>query len=535
MKASPGVLFAWSLVTTAASVGASALYVHTAMPSVAPAEPVAAPPTPATPPPTPPTSGAPTPPSAPLPSADLTGPGEVSMADVVTRVMPGVVNVAARQAPRANLSPYGLPAPNAHEGQSLGSGVIVSEDGLVVTNNHVVEGAIEIRVNLSDGREFAAEVVGTDAQTDMALLRLRGEAIHVQPIAYGDSSQLRQGDVVLAIGNPFGVGQTVTMGIVSAVGRADMGIAEYEDFIQTDAAINPGNSGGALISMRGELVGINTAILSRTGGSHGIGFTIPSNMVRPIVESLLRHGKVQRGWLGVTVQDLTAELAQGLGLSTTQGVLVTDVEPGSPAATAGVQRGDLIEQINGERLSSSAQLRTVVATRGADADIALTYTRSGERRQSDVHLLERPERAVAAPEGAPSAPQGFGVPPGMVPNPRIAPSAPYFGGPPNNAPSAPRVAGIEIAGMLVADLDARTRQLFGVPLFIEHGVIVADVGAGSSAAMAGLEPGDVITEVARAPVGTSEALARALQQSGGSAVLLVRRGLSSLYVLLRAR
>src|SRR5690606_10262065 len=206
-----------------------------------------------------------------------------------------------------------------------------------------------------------AEVVGTDAKSDLAVLRLKGDVEGLRPLGFGNSAQLRLGDVVLAVGNPFGVGQTVTMGIVSAVGRADVGIVDYEDFIQTDAAINPGNSGGALVNMRGELVGINTAILSRTGGYQGIGFAIPSEMAQPIMRSLMDTGRVSRGFLGVGIQDLTPELAQAMGIPNTRGVVITDVRPDSAAAKAGLEQGDVVQSVDGTAVDSAGRLRNLIA------------------------------------------------------------------------------------------------------------------------------------------------------------------------------
>jgi Do/DeqQ family serine protease len=547
MKLGPAQLGAFFTTTVLCSVLAAAAYVHLFAPRPAPA-PTASPPAEAdpvpSPPPATPSTATAAPPSAPLPAADLTG-DSASMADVVSRVLPSVVNVASRQAPRSPWgspydlrTPFGPRAPQT-QGESLGSGVIVSEDGLVVTNNHVVEGASEIRVSLGDGRDFEARVVGTDEDSDMALLRLQGSDVHVTPMPYGDSSQLRQGDVVLAIGNPFGVGQTVTMGIVSAVGRANVGITDLEDFIQTDAAINPGNSGGALISTRGELVGINTAILSRTGGSHGIGFAIPSNMVQPIVQSLLEHGKVVRGWLGVSIQDLSTQLAQASAFqlaSGQQGVLVNGVEDESPAAVAGIRAGDVIEQLNGERLTSSSQLRTVVATRGANAEITLTVVRGQERLQVPVRLGERPQRRPTAPSPPPVAatPQGRGrpgLPPGYVPYPPgLTPD--LFAQGPQAAPT-PRVRGGQtVAGLEIFDLDAQLRQLFRIDASV-RGALIGDVAAGSPGSLAGLEPGDVVVEVNRDAVESAASFARAYAESGGGVTVLVRRGPGSLYTVLR--
>ncbi len=473
----------------------------------------------------------------PMPSADLSaGGGTATMSDVVERVLPAVVNIATGHGVRgAPIGAMGAPQ-RGHSSDSLGSGVIVSADGLVVTNHHVIASGGSILVTLSDGREHPAVIVGVDPQTDMALLRLQGVDRPLTPIPYGDSSRLRQGDVVLAIGNPFGVGQTVTMGIVSAIGRADMGIAEYEDFVQTDAAINPGNSGGALISMSGELVGINTAILSRTGGSHGIGFAIPSNMLRPIVESLLRHGKVVRGWLGVTIQDVTPELAAAMQLSTSRGVLVTGIEPGSPAETAGVQRGDLIAELDHERLGSTAQLRNLVATRGAEGEIELVIVRAGERRTVSVTLGERPQigleqqipMPVPPPQANPRAPAlPFGLPPG------IAPGAPGLGDLPPETVAPRSLSGSEVGGLEVVDLDARVRAALRIPADVPRGAVVIGARPGSPGEATGLLTGDVIVEVNRTPVSGVSQLAHEYARAGGNAVLLVRRGPGSLYVVMR--
>ncbi len=541
-RASPLLLISWSVTTVALAITAAAVYVHlTDDPDVAARSQHAADDRP-------PTSASPaTPPPAPLPSADLGAEGDASLADVVARVLPSVVNIATTIGGGPSRSPFG--GPEGPRGQSLGSGVVVSEDGLIVTNNHVVEGATQIRVHFSDGHEYPATVVGTDELTDVALVRLTptpGETLHLTPLAYGDSSALRLGDVVLAIGNPFGVGQTVTMGIVSAVGRADMGIAEYEDFIQTDASINPGNSGGALISMRGELIGINTAILSGggggRGGSVGIGFAIPTNMVQPIVDALLARGSVVRGWLGVSIQDLDPALAAAMRAPTTQGVLVTDLEPGSPGADAGLVRGDIIERFGSERITTSQQLRNVVATRGARAVVELAIVREGERRTLPVTLGVRPTTQVARaptspraidprfPNGpVPPTPPGFGVPgaplfpPGWdIPQP-TAPALP---------PSAPAMATVEVGGLSLATLDTATRGAFRVPTAIRSGAVIVAIARGSSGEETGASVGDVIVEVNRTPV-TSAADVQRAYSAGGSTVLLLRRGPGSTYVLMR--
>ncbi len=488
----------------------------------------------------PPTSGAGTAPalepprpspSVPLPAADLGADGEASMADVASRVSPAVVNISTvRGGGRAVRGPGG-----GGGGEAMGSGVIVAAEGLVITNHHVIAGGGAIEVTLADGRELGADLVGADPQTDMALLRLRppaGETLNLTPVAYGDSSQLRLGDVVLAIGNPFGVGQTVTMGIVSATGRARMGIAEYEDFVQTDAAINPGNSGGALISMRGELVGINTAILSRTGGSHGIGFAIPSNMVRPIIESLLRSGKVVRGWLGVVIQDVTPELATALHLPASRGVIVTGIEPGSPAETAGLSHGDLVEQLDGEPLLSSTQLRNLVATRGAGAQVQLVVVHEGARRDLGITLGERPQVALAEqlppPAGGPAPGGGYGP---TFDGPGAAPRG--LAVPPGAGPGAGGRQAIEVAGLALLDLDAGLASTLRVPPQLRGGAVVAGVAPGSPGDEAGLAVGDVIVEVQRVPVRGASQFAQAYARSGGNAVVLAFRGARGIYVILR--
>ena len=235
-----------------------------------------------------------------------------------------------------------FPQPREFREQGLGSGVVVSSDGYIVTNNHVVEQADEIKVQLPDKRSMKAKLIGTDPKTDVSVIKV--DATGLPTLPWGDSSQLQVGELVLAVGNPFGLNQTVTMGIISAVGRANMGIVDYEDFIQTDAAINPGNSGGALVNLKGELIGINTAIFTRSGGYMGIGFSIPSNMVKSVMNSLIKHGKVVRGWIGVSIQEITPELAKEFGAAEAKGALVAEVMEQSPASKAKLERGDIINQ-----------------------------------------------------------------------------------------------------------------------------------------------------------------------------------------------
>jgi serine protease Do len=437
----------------------------------------------------------------------------VSIADIAERSLQAVVNISSTKVLHQRgrpMSPFfndpffrrffghrfpphgGLPRERREK--SLGSGVIVSKEGVVLTNNHVVEHAETITVALSDEREFSAKIVGTDPKSDLAVLQLQGEVKDLKPLSFGDSNRLRLGDVVIAIGNPFGVGQTVTMGIVSAKGRADMGIVDYEDFIQTDAAINPGNSGGALINMEGKLVGINTAILSRSGGYQGIGFAIPANMARPIMESLRKHGKVIRGWLGVAIQELKPEMARALKVDATRGVLISDVTAGSPADKAGLERGDVVLAINGERVSSSARLRNLVAAAGAGVTVKLELLRGEEQLELQVRLGEMPVTAG----GVATLDQDEGV----------------------------------LGGLTVVGLSEASRDKYEVPKRIPHGVVVKEVARGSNADRAGIRSGDVILEINRRPIKDVEQFATLYKRAKGRLLLLVYRNGSTLYLLL---
>ena len=279
--------------------------------------------------------------------------------------------------------------PQSQREQSLGSGVIVSPEGYILTNNHVVDGATDVKVTLSDKREYKAQVIGTDPKTDIAVLKLTGDKFNA--ITLGDSTKVQVGDYALAIGDPFGVGQTVTMGIVSAKGRGNLGIEDYEDFIQTDAPINPGNSGGALVNDRGELVGINTAILSHgSGGNEGIGFAIPINLARNVMGQIIDHGKVTRGYIGVVIQPITPNMSKALNLDKLQGALVGDVSPKGPAKDAGVQRGDVILAINGNTVNDSNDLRNTISMMQPGQTVKLTINRSGSTKDIDVKLGELP-------------------------------------------------------------------------------------------------------------------------------------------------
>ncbi len=283
--------------------------------------------------------------------------------------------------------------PKKFKSSALGSGVIVSKDGDILTNYHVIKGAEEIKVILYDKREFKGKVIGVDPQTDIAVVKI--DALNLPAIKMGESGTLKAGDVVLAIGNPFGLNQTVTMGIVSAVGRANIGISAYEDYIQTDAAINPGNSGGALVNANGELVGVNSAIYSTSGGYMGVGFAIPSDLANSVAQSILKHGKVIRGWLGVSIQNLTPELAKSFGLKEEKGALVTDVMKDSPASKAGIRRGDLIVEFDGKSVEDTTSLRNMVANTPPGKTAKIKVIRSGKTEMLTVTLGELPSKMAA--------------------------------------------------------------------------------------------------------------------------------------------
>ena len=343
----------------------------------------------------------------------------------------------------------------------LGSGVIVSPDGYILTNNHVLKNAKEIQVTLSDGRTFTAKVVGTDPRTDIALIRVQADNLPALTLA--DSDKVNVGDVVLAVGNPFGVGQTVSSGIVSAKNRVTSSVMD-QDFIQTDAAINPGNSGGALVDTDGRLIGINTAILSRSGGNQGIGFAVRSNLCRWVMDSLVKNGKVERGLLGVMIQNVTPDLAKALKLDRATGALVGDVTPASPADKAGLKSGDVITQLNGQPIEDTSQLKLRVTETTLGSQVHLVVNRNGESKAFDVTL-------------------------GSVPENRVAKGSESNG-------DARREA---LGGVSVTDLDQNTRAELKIPQNVQ-GAVITQVAPDSAAYEAGLRTGDVITELNRQPV-----------------------------------
>ena len=363
--------------------------------------------------------------------------------------------------------PHGPSGPQHQHG--LGSGVIVTKDGYILTNNHVVDGASEVRVTMTDGREFSAKVIGRDPKSDIAVVKIAANDLPTVPMA--DSDKVEVGDVVLAIGNPFGVGQTVTKGIVSATERGGMGIEDYENFIQTDAAINPGNSGGALVDINGRLIGVNTAILSRSGGSQGVGFAVPTDLARNVMQSLVVDGHVTRGFLGVAIQNLTPELADEFKLKEVNGALVSEVSPDSPAEQAGFKNGDVVLEFDHKKITDSRHLKLVVADTKPGTTVPVAIQRGGEKKILNVTVKPLPGTAELA----------------------------------DNHPANASDSGT-LNGVGVADLDAEARQQLNVPKQVS-GAVITQVDPASPSADAGLKPGDVIEEINHQTVkGASDAV-----------------------------
>ena len=386
--------------------------------------------------------------------------------------------------------------PQQEREYSLGSGVIVNSNGYILTNNHVVSGADTVQVSTQAERTYKAKVVGTDPRTDIAVLKIDGTDLPT--LTLGDSSELKVGDLVFAIGDPFGIGETATMGIVSATKRAMGGqIEHYENFIQTDAAINPGNSGGALIDAHGDLIGINTAIISGGGGNEGIGFAIPIDMAVNIMNQIVEHGKVVRGYLGVTIQTVTPDMAQAFGLSHGGGALVGDVSPDSPAAKAGLERGDIILKLNGETVSSPDDLSVEISEMAPGTTVHLEVYRKGARLEKDVTLAVYPNSAKGS------------------------------------APSSGAGPGAALKGLQVEELTPDLAQQLNLPNGVT-GVVVSQVDPNSDAAAAGIEQGDVIQEVNRRAVHNVEEYQAAAAGVGNQPVLLlVNRGGTTHYVVIQ--
>jgi serine protease Do len=363
----------------------------------------------------------------------------------------------------------------------LGSGIIVSADGYILTNNHVVDDAESVKVTLADGRELTAKVIGTDKKTDVAVIKV--EAQGLPAMTFANSDDVEVGDRVLAVGNPFGIGQTVTSGIVSATGRAGAIGLDYEDFIQTDAAINPGNSGGALIDMQGRLIGLNTAILSRSGGFQGIGFAIPSNLARHIMDSLVTTGKVVRGFLGITIQDITPALADKLHLKSDKGVLISDVTGDSPADKAGLKSGDVVREFDGKAVADSRRLKFAVAATEPGREVKTLIEREGKEQTLTVKVGEPSGEKQRAGDRHASKDESV------------------------------------LDGVDVADLDAAARDEFEVPARV-HGALVASVDASSAAAEAGLAAGDVIQEINHQAVRSADDAVRLTEHAESRKTLL---------------
>jgi len=420
-----------------------------------------------------------------------------SLAPMLEDVLPSVVNISTEGRVSAGGSPFQsdpfferffnmMPdsQPRQRRTQSLGSGVIIdSESGYVVTNHHVIENADQIRVRLDDGRSFEAKVVGADPEADVAVIQIPAQGL--KAINIGDSDSLRVGDFVVAIGNPFGLSQTATSGIVSALGRSGLGIEGYEDFIQTDASINQGNSGGALVNLRGELIGVNTAILARGGGNVGIGFAIPVNMVVSLTAQIIEFGEVRRGRLGVHIQDLTPELAQAFGVEAGSGALISKVIPDSAAKAADLREGDVITMVNGRAIKGATELRNVIGLARADEEIELTYIRDRKSFNKKIRI-----RAVVAESGR----------------------------------------GIQISesfeGARLEDVDDSSSQN-GQP-----GIRVVEVTSGSAAWQAGLRSGDIILSVNRQWVFSLEDLVQIVNGRTSGLLLNIQRGESALFLVI---
>ena len=422
-----------------------------------------------------------------------------SLAPMLENVTPAVVNIATEGRVQLQQNPlfndpffrrfFNIPnqqQPQERKTQSLGSGVIVdAKRGLVLTNNHVIANAVEITVTLRDGRQLKAELIGTDPETDVAVIKVPAEGLtDIKPT---DSDALRVGDFVVAIGNPFGLGQTVTSGIVSALGRSGLGIEGYEDFIQTDASINPGNSGGALVNLRGELVGINTAIFSQSGGNIGIGFAIPINLALQVTEQLIDKGEVDRGFIGIQAQDLNPDLAEAFGIKDRRGAIINSVMPDSPAAMAGLQQGDVITAVNKKQVKNAVDVRLHVGMLPVGEKVVFEILREGKPKKLTATIAPRAEVAE------------------------------------NPAAVNPRLQGVSIG-----DID-EDNPYYGRL----EGVIVADIDRASHAWTSGMREGDIITSVNREPVKNLSAFLKAIDGKNGALLLRIVRGRSAAFLVIK--
>jgi serine protease Do len=388
------------------------------------------------------------------------------------------------------------PPKGEYKTQSLGSGVIVRVDngkGYILTNNHVVADMDELKIKLSDKREFSAEIVGTDEQTDLAVIKIEGENLVAAKM--GDSDILKQGQWAIAIGNPFGLNHTVSVGVVSAIGRSGVGIANYENFIQTDAAINPGNSGGPLLNIDGEIIGINTAIFTRSGGYQGIGFAIPVNMAKAVLRDLIDKGKVTRGWLGVAIQDMNESLAEQFGVAVTEGVLISDIQDDSPAKEAGFERGDILIEYDNKPMGDVNQLRNVVAQTEVGIEVKVKVLRKGNETVLTVKIGEQPSDLFASAKSSIS----------------------------------------RNLGLSVQNLTEELAKSFGFEG--ENGIVVSAVEPGSPAAQADVKEGDLIKEVNREKINNIKEFRKALKntEEGKDILLLLRRGMHTRFVIIKGK
>lgn len=431
-----------------------------------------------------------------------------SFADLAERLSPAVVNISTSQTVRGRAGegmpglPEGSPfedffeefmqrqgRPNApRRVQSLGSGFVVDPDGIVITNNHVIEGADEIKVNFSDGTVLDAELIGRDSKTDLAVLKVTSDT-PLPFVPFGNSEDSRVGDWVMAIGNPFGLGGTVTAGIISAINR-DINAGPYDDFIQTDASINRGNSGGPLFNMDGEVVGVNTAIISPSGGSIGIGFSIPTTVALPVIEQLQEYGETRRGWLGVRIQTVTEEIAEGLGMDEARGALVAGVNEDGPAGAAGIEPGDVILNFDGKEIAEMRDLPRIVAETAIGKEVDVLLLRDGNEKRVEVEIERLDETD---------------------------------GQYPSNDKDSEQEGDAEVLGLGLAELNSSTRREYSIPDDVD-GVVVTYVEPSSAAAQKGIQRGDVIVEVAQEDVRTPRDVANAVKEereTGRKSVLLL--------------
>ena len=430
-----------------------------------------------------------------------------SFADLAERLSPAVVNISTSQV----LDPREMEIPGVPEDsplndffdefleqqqgarpqrvQSLGSGFVIDPDGIVITNNHVIDGADRIEVTFTDGTTLPAEIAGTDPKTDLAVLRVKSDR-KLPHVELGDSDKARVGDWVIAIGNPFGLGGTVTAGIVSALNR-DIHAGNYDDFIQTDAAINRGNSGGPLFDLEGRVVGVNSAIISPSGASVGIGFAVPTSTVKPIVDQILKYGETRRGWIGVRIQSVTPEIAESLGLGTARGALIAGVSPGGPAAAAGLEAGDIVLAFDGRNIATMRDLPRVVAEAAIGSSVDMQIFRGGETLTRRIEVARLEDEADEKPETSATKP--------AIPEKTV------------------------VLGLGLSGLNDDLRRRFGVPEETE-GVLVTDVDPLSAAAEKGVRPGDVIVEVAQRKVSTPEDVEEIVlsEEKGGRNSVLLR-------------